>query len=73
MQVALILVPIELLRQTCRGKGLAEAHLEWRPRNCKAMKRDLDWFLPVSIVLLLVTLTLRNHGNESWNLSLIHI
>jgi len=67
MQVAMILVPIELLRQTCRGKGLAEAHLEWRPRNCKAMKRDLDWFIPISIVLLLVTLTFQNHGNESWN------
>lgn len=66
-QTAMIIVPIELLRQTCRGKGLAEAHLEWHAHSCKAMKRDLDWFIPVSVALLLVTLTLRNYGNEAWN------
>ena len=66
-QVAMILVPVELLRQTCRGKGLAEAHLEWHAHSCKAMKRDLDWFIPVAAALLLVGLTLRNHGNENWN------
>lgn len=67
MQAAMIIVPIELLRQTCRGKGLAEAHLEWRAHNCKAMKRDLDWYIPVATVLLLVTLSLRNFGDENWN------
>lgn len=66
-QTALIITPIELLRQTCRGRGLAESHLEWQPHSCKAMKRDLDWFIPVSAGLLIVTLTLRNYGNESWN------
>ena len=67
IQTAMIIAPTELLRQTCRGKGLAEAHLEWHAHSCKAMKRDLDWFIPVSVVLLLVTLTVRNHGNEDWN------
>ena len=67
IQTALILVPLELLRQTCRGKGLAEAHLELQPHSCKAMKRELDWYLPISAVLLILTLMLRNHGEESWN------
>jgi potassium efflux system protein len=67
MQTALIILPIELLRQTCRGKGLAESHLEWHAHSCKAMKRDLDWFLPVAVILLVLTLVLRNHGEETWN------
>ena len=69
-QVALIVFPFEILRQSCRGKGLADAHSEWLTSSCRTIKRRLDWFIPTAAVLLLAMLTLQRYGVDVWNQTL---
>jgi potassium efflux system protein len=47
----LMLFLLELLRLTCRRKGLAERHWRWSARNTRLLRRNLAWAEPLAVVL----------------------
>ena len=47
-QVTLFLAGI---RQLCRSRGLALAHLNWQPSLCASLGRQAAWLLPIAVPL----------------------
>lgn len=50
--VAWYLVPLLLVRQVLRPKGLSEAHFRWSAGAAAAIRRHLRWFLPITAPLV---------------------
>jgi potassium-dependent mechanosensitive channel len=67
---ALIFFVLELLRNTCRPKGLGEAHLGWPSHNLQLLRRHLKWLNVVSLPLVFIVSTLHAREIERWNDSL---
>lgn len=44
--------PLELLRVVCQRGGLGERHFDWPITSVRRFRRNLNWFLPVGIVLI---------------------
>ncbi|MEQ8790710.1 MAG: mechanosensitive ion channel [Pirellulaceae bacterium] len=61
-------LPLELMRQTCRAGGLAEAHFGWPTSATLGVRRNLRWILLFSLPLVLLTTTLQasdpEHGHD---------
>ncbi|NNE00979.1 MAG: mechanosensitive ion channel [Pirellulaceae bacterium] len=51
--VAYAYFPIELLRQVCRPKGLAESHFGFAAKPVSKLRRNLRWFLAITLPLLI--------------------
>lgn len=52
MDAALVFGPLELLRQTCRPRGLAGLHFGWPERSLQVMRRSLRWYAPTATGLV---------------------
>jgi len=68
--MALVNFVLELLRCTCRPKGLGEAHLGWPGHNLQLLRHHLKWLNVVILPLVFIVATLNAEGNERWNDSL---
>lgn len=58
LSTALVLAPLELLRQACRMHGLAEDHFGWSTRGVRLLARNLRWLFVVLLPLVFITETL---------------
>jgi potassium efflux system protein len=67
---ALVNYVLELLRNSCRIKGLGEAHLGWPSHNLKLLRHHLKWLNVVVLPLVFIVATLHAEENERWNDSL---
>jgi potassium efflux system protein len=69
--VAILFLTLELLRQTCRVRGLAELHFQWRRPGLRMVHKNLIWFmaiiLPVSFVFSVIEW---QQENDAWKDSL---
>ncbi len=63
----LIILPLELLNQSCRKKGLVHCHFDWTEKLRVLLRRNFGWMLPVIIPLLVVLLLLPMLGSETAN------
>jgi potassium efflux system protein len=64
-------LPMELVRQTCRPRGLADSHLDWPTTILRIIRRNLRWINLVSLPLLFVMITMQHRGPKSyWSVSL---
>ncbi|MGA2796903.1 MAG: mechanosensitive ion channel domain-containing protein [Thermoguttaceae bacterium] len=67
---ALVNFVLELLRSTCRPKGLGEAHLGWPDHNLQVLRQHLKWLNVLVLPLVFIVATLHAQENERWNDSL---
>ena len=67
---ALVNFVLELLRCTCRPKGLGEAHLGWPSHNLQVLRHHVKWLNVVVLPLVFIVTTLHAVENERWNDSL---
>ncbi len=44
----------EMIRQTCRPQGLADAHFDWNRDQVEAIRRQARWLIPFSCITLLL-------------------
>lgn len=52
LRAATFAFPLEVLRVICLRGGLAERHFDWDPRLTMRWRRNLTWFLPLSLILV---------------------
>jgi len=57
-------LPVELLRQICRPRGLAEAHFDWPSSTTKLLRNNLMQLMLVSMPLVFVTTVLHASDPE---------
>jgi potassium efflux system protein len=64
-------LPLEVVRQVCRTKGLAESHLQWPPGLLRVIRKQVQSFLVVGVPLLLLSFVLESQTKEPlWSSSL---
>jgi potassium efflux system protein len=63
---AAVLASIELLRQVCRGRGLATAHFGWPEQGTRLVRKQLRWFLPLALPLTLLGATTHALETDRW-------
>jgi potassium efflux system protein len=66
----LLLFPLELLRQVCRRKGLAESHFGWPEASVRLLRKHLQWFMVLGLPLTFVAAALHAQSIERWRDSL---
>lgn len=52
--VGLFYFPVELLRQSCRTKGLVQSHFQWPAPVVTMLRRNLRWFVTIVPALWLI-------------------
>jgi potassium-dependent mechanosensitive channel len=67
---ARVYLVLELLRATCRPRGLGEAHLGWTSDSLDVLRRHLKWLAATALPLVFLVATLNAQDNETWNDSL---
>lgn len=67
---ARVYLVLELLRATCRPRGLGEAHLGWTSDSLDVLRRHLKWLTVAALPLVFLVATLNAQDNEAWNDSL---
>lgn len=65
-----ILLLIELLRETCRSKGLAGAHFCWPVAGVRVFRRRLRWLSVGLLPSAMICFTMLAQGYEPWRNSL---
>ncbi|HEV3343473.1 MAG TPA: mechanosensitive ion channel domain-containing protein [Pirellulales bacterium] len=63
---AAALASIEVLRQVCRGHGLATAHFGWPEQGTRLVRKQLRWFLPLALPLTLLGATTHALETDRW-------
>ena len=63
-------LPLALLSQLCRPKGLAELHFGWPAQGLRSLRRHLQWYALIGTPLLFIVSNLEAQGNERWQNSL---
>ncbi|TWT97884.1 Mechanosensitive channel MscK precursor [Botrimarina colliarenosi] len=56
--VCLLWMPLELIRQICRPRGLGEAHFAWPATVTQSLRRRLRWFTLIGLPFAFLTATL---------------
>ena len=59
-----------LLRRICRPNGLGEAHFRWKVDSLNLVRRQLSWFLPVSLPLAFIVVSTLNQPTQAHHDSL---
>lgn len=59
--LAVILFPMEILRQTCRHDGLAEAHFEWPANAIRSLRNYLKLLMAFLLPVVFLTVVLREN------------
>lgn len=67
---AAIYLPLEIVRQTCMSKGLAELHFGWSQTTVRLIRGNLRWATPVWLPLIFIAGTIQMQQNEVWQDSL---
>ena len=67
---AALLLPLELLRNVCRSKGLGQAHFGWPEASMRLFRKHLRWFMTLGLPLALVAATVHTLENDRWRDSL---
>jgi potassium efflux system protein len=68
--MALAFFTIEIMRQTFRSMGLAQAHFGWPERAVKLFRRQLAWLMPFGLPLVFVISAIDGSGEDAWRNSL---
>ncbi len=68
--VAQLLFPLACLRQMCRPKGLADAHLNWAPGIVTQLAGRLGRLVWLGMPLAYVAAAMHAQDNESWDAAL---
>lgn len=63
LSVCLIWAPLELIRQVCRPRGLAEAHFAWPATITQSLRRRLRWLTVLGLPFAFLAAAL--HSNNS--------
>ena len=58
---AVVLFPLELLSESCRHSGLAEAHFNWPPRAVSHLRRGIWWLRTLGLPITFLTVMLHSH------------
>ncbi len=64
---ASIFFPLEVFRQMCRRKGLAESHFGWSDRVLAPLRRNLRWFLVTATPLIVVAASMHAEANSEYD------
>jgi potassium efflux system protein len=67
---AALMLPLELLRQFCRGKGLGQAHFGWPEAGLHLFRKNLRWFMLLGLPLALLAATVHGLDDDRWRDSL---
>ena len=67
---AWVIASLELCRQLCRRRGLAEAHFRWRPAATALLRSHVNVLLPIAGPVAFVVGTTQGQPNEQWQNSL---
>ncbi len=68
--VAALYLPLELMRQVCRRRGLAESHFDWSDSVLGVWRRNIRWIMLLALPLVLITGAMQGQSNERWQDSL---
>ena len=63
-------LPLELVRQICRARGLGEAHFGWPSNSLLVLRRYLRWFVLAGLPLVFLVGLMEAQGIEKWHHSL---
>lgn len=63
---AMAIGSLEVLRQVCRGRGLASSHFAWPEQAVRLVRKQLRWFLPVALPLTLLGSTTHALETDRW-------
>ncbi len=67
---AVVLFPLELLRQVCRLDGLGIKHFGWDKTTTRGLASSIRWLIDLSIPLAFVVAVLASHADLRWESSL---
>ncbi|WP_197532792.1 mechanosensitive ion channel domain-containing protein [Symmachiella macrocystis] len=67
---AAVYLPLEIIRQCCASKGLAEMHFYWANATVRTIRTHLRWATPLSLPLMFLAATMSAQPNEQWQASL---
>ncbi len=67
---AVVYLPLEIIRQCCASKGLAEMHFSWSNAAVRLIRTHLRWATPLSLPLIFLAATIHAQLNEAWQNSL---
>lgn len=56
--VGMLWMCVELIRQTCRRKGIGESHFRWPTASTELLRRELRWFSILGLPTAFITTTL---------------
>lgn len=71
LQVAAVIVlPIRLLSQLVRPRGLADAHFRWPAAALAVIRGHMRWFTPVAAGVVVVVVAMDDPGEEAYAASL---
>ncbi|MCA8974072.1 MAG: mechanosensitive ion channel [Planctomycetes bacterium] len=70
LRIALLLGALNLFRQAMRPSGLAEAHLRWPAARTKLFRSNMNWFVPMFLLLAFLLRVLAVHGHVQWGFAL---
>ncbi len=71
LQVAAVIVlPIRLLSQLVRPRGLADAHFRWPAAALAVIRGHMRWFTPVAAGVVVVVVAMDHPGEEAYAASL---
>ncbi len=65
-----VLFILELLRQTVRPRGLADAHFRWPAVSIKVLRHNLRWFTPLAVIGTVFIGAIEAHADETITASL---
>lgn len=68
--VAAVYFPLEIIRQCCASKGLAEMHFGWSITAVRLIRTQLRWATPLGLPLIFIAGTIHVQPNEAWQDSL---
>ena len=69
-ETARVFLALELLRHTCRYRGLGESHFGWPASALKLLRQNIRWFLGPALVLMCVAVTMAWQDKDQWDASL---
>ena len=59
-------LPLEILRQSSRPRGLMAAHFRWSARAVQVSRRHLGWFAAAALPLVFVIAAMSSQENQAW-------
>ena len=59
-------LPLEILRQSGRPRGLMAAHFRWSARAVQLIRRHLGWFAAAALPFVFVIAAVSSQENQAW-------